>query len=202
MQDLLLNHNLSKSKPVNEIRQVAKEQTLTTLRRLDDDRNRIVLRFLQDAHLIGMQDAVIDLSNSDLSNDYLHGADLSGIDLAGAILTGTDLSGSNLSGADLYGADLQHANLSDANLSNAFLIQDAVRAGYGSPGAGFRPLCLVNGFPGGGAARCARGGTGSDRAGVASFRVAGTGSLVRRVPAGRIAAASRSGMPPSRAGSG
>ena len=32
MQDLLLNHNLSKSKPADEIRQVAREQTLTTLR--------------------------------------------------------------------------------------------------------------------------------------------------------------------------
>src|SRR5947208_13046899 len=43
MQDLLLNHNLAKSKPADEIRQVAKEQTLTALRRLDEDRNRIVL---------------------------------------------------------------------------------------------------------------------------------------------------------------
>src|SRR6266516_5796792 len=46
MQDLLLNHNLSKSKPADEIRQVAREQTLTTLRRLDAGRNKIVLRFL------------------------------------------------------------------------------------------------------------------------------------------------------------
>ena len=121
MQDLLLNHDLTKSKPVDEIRQVAKEQTLTALRRLDEDRNRIVLRFLQDAQLIGRQDAVIDLSNSDLSNDYLHGADLSGIDLAGSVLTGTDLSGADLSSADLYSADLRDANLSDANLNNAFL---------------------------------------------------------------------------------
>src|SRR6266566_7370343 len=31
---------------------------------------------------------------------------------------------------------------------SASMIQDAVRADYGSPGAGFRPFCLVNGFPG------------------------------------------------------
>jgi hypothetical protein len=47
---------------------VARERTLTTLLRLHDGRNRIVLQFLQDAHLIGIQDAVIDLSNADLSN--------------------------------------------------------------------------------------------------------------------------------------
>src|SRR5260370_17842635 len=52
---------------------------------------------------------------------------------------------------------------------------------------------------GGGAARCARGGTGSDRAGTAPFQVAGTGWLVRRALAGRRAAASRSGTRPSRA---
>ena len=85
-------------------------------------RNKIVLQFLRDAHLIGIQDAVIDLSNTDLSNDDLSGADLSGIDLAGATLTGAHLNGADLSGATLDAADLSDANLRDANLSGAYLL--------------------------------------------------------------------------------
>ncbi|HYS42751.1 MAG TPA: pentapeptide repeat-containing protein, partial [Geobacteraceae bacterium] len=97
MQDLLLNHNLRKSKPGDEIRQLAREQTLTTLRRLDADRNRTVFRFLQDARLVGAQDAVINLSNADLSNDDLSRAHLSGIDLISTTLNDADLSGADLS---------------------------------------------------------------------------------------------------------
>ena len=111
MRDLLLNHNLTKSTPGDEVRQVARVQTLTTLRSLDADRNIIVLRFLQEAHLVGIQDAVINLSNADLSNDDLSGANLSGIDLNGATLTGADLNGANLSGATLYSANLDNADL-------------------------------------------------------------------------------------------
>src|SRR6266568_3153204 len=136
MQDLLLNHNLRKSKPGDEIRQLAREQTLTTLRRLDADRNRTVFRFLQDARLVGAQDAVINLSNADLSgadlsHATLNGTDLSGTDLSGTNLSGTDLisatltgahlNGSTLIGTSLYGADLNGADLSDANLSDARL---------------------------------------------------------------------------------
>jgi hypothetical protein len=43
----------------------------------------------------------------------------------------------------------------------------------------------------GGAAGCARGGTGSDRAGAPAFPMTGTGRIVRRVRRRRTAAASR-----------
>src|SRR6266566_472810 len=131
MQDLLLNHNLRKSKPGDEIRQLAREQTLTTLRRLDADRNRTVFRFLQDARLVGAQDAVINLSGADLSHATLNGADLSGTDLSGTNLSGTDLisatltgahlNGSTLIGTSLYGADLNGATLTGAHLNGATL---------------------------------------------------------------------------------
>ena len=121
IQDLLLNHNLSKSKPGDEIRQVAKVQTFTTLRRLDAGRNSIVLRFLQDAHLIGTQDAVINLSGADLSDTQLSGADLSGADLYGADLSNADLSNADLSNAILNSATLSSAILNGATLSSADL---------------------------------------------------------------------------------
>jgi arabinogalactan oligomer / maltooligosaccharide transport system substrate-binding protein len=112
MRDLL-THKLTEST------QVVKVQTLATLRSLDADRNKTVLRFLQEEELI--KNGFINLSNTDLSNDDLSGADLSGIDLNGATLTDTHLKGANLSGATLYGANLTGADLSSATLSNAFL---------------------------------------------------------------------------------
>ncbi len=131
MQALLLNHGLRVSKPDDEVREVAREYTLTTLRRLDSQRNAVVLQFLRDARLVGVQDAVINLSNADLSGDDLSGAQLTGVDLIGAdlrnaILNDSSLSsatmyGANLSGADLKGADLDGAYLSYANLTRADL---------------------------------------------------------------------------------
>ncbi len=96
-------------------------QTLTTLRGLDADRNKIVLQFLQDTHLVSVQDPIINLRNADLSNADLSGANLSDMDLNSATLTGAHLNGADLYGADLEYADLSDANLSDANLSNATL---------------------------------------------------------------------------------
>ena len=122
MSNLLLNNKLLESKPGDVVRQVARERTLTTLRRLKADRNRIVLQFLRDAHLIGIQDAVIDLSDADLSNDDLSGTDLSGVNLSNATLDGAILSGAFLNGAILSNAFLDGAFLDGAILSNANLI--------------------------------------------------------------------------------
>lgn len=121
MQGLLLSHNLATSAPGSEVRQVARVRTLTTLGSLDPGRNKIVLQFLQDAHLIGTQDSAINLSNADLSKDDLSGADLAGADLSGATLSDATLKGANLKGANLIDADLRKVDLSNANLSGAVL---------------------------------------------------------------------------------
>ena len=126
ISDLLFNHNLSKSKPGDAVSEVARERTLTTLRRLNADHNRIILQFLQDAHLIGGHNAVIDFIYADLSGVDLRGANLSGANLRGANLSGADLSDADLSYtdlsyADLNGANLRLAGLSDADLSDANL---------------------------------------------------------------------------------
>jgi uncharacterized protein YjbI with pentapeptide repeats len=121
MSGLLLNYNLRKSKSGDEMRQLARERTLTTLRRLDADRNMIVLQFLQDAHLIGEHNAVIDLSGTNLSGVDLSGTNLGGVDLSDANLGGVDLSDANLSGATLDYAHLNKADLNKADLSGADL---------------------------------------------------------------------------------
>jgi uncharacterized protein YjbI with pentapeptide repeats len=118
MSDLLLNHNLRTSKPGDEVRQVAKERTLTVLRRLKAGRNKIVLQFLQDAHIIGIQNAVVDLSGADLSGDDLEDVNLGNVDLSGDLLSGANLRGAHLDPANLSGAFLDSANLSGASLED------------------------------------------------------------------------------------
>ncbi len=121
MQKLLLTYKLGTSAPGGETRQLALVQTLTTLRMLDARRNSIVLRFLREGGIIGTQDPIINLSNTDLSGADLSGADLSGINLANTNLSGATLNNTDLSGATLSAANMTDANLTDANLSAVFL---------------------------------------------------------------------------------
>jgi arabinogalactan oligomer / maltooligosaccharide transport system substrate-binding protein len=125
MQDLLLKYKMSTSKPGDEVRLVAKEQTVATLQRLNAQRNEIVLNFLR-ANLTVIDLGVIDLSGADLSGASLSGDDLSGANLGGANLSGANLSGATLAGASLNyailtGADLTGAHLSNANFTDADL---------------------------------------------------------------------------------
>ena len=120
MKDLI-NQGLGTSTPNSLQVQIARERTITTLRRLDAQRNGVVLRFLQGAHLIGGQDAVINLRAADLSYDDLGNARLSGTDLRNANLSHANLTGANLTGAIMNDADLTSADLSGATLTAASL---------------------------------------------------------------------------------
>jgi uncharacterized protein YjbI with pentapeptide repeats len=115
MSKLLLTGALLTSKRNDEIRVVAKTQTLTTIRRLDSTRNKVLIQFLRDAGLIGHftqnGDDVIDFEQADLTS-----AKLERVNLQGVILRKADLSD-----ADLYLADLQHANLQGAILVRTML---------------------------------------------------------------------------------
>ena len=116
MSDLLLIDNLRKSRPGDEVRQVARARTLTVLRRLDSARKGYLLLFIYEANLINKNVVIVQLSDADLRNAAMRFVNLSDADLSGANLSGANLSGANLSGADFY-----HANLSSANLSGAIL---------------------------------------------------------------------------------
>jgi len=131
MTELLLDKGLRKSKVGNDVRDVARTRTLTTLRMLDPARKGALIRFLQEAELITKDTPVINLRDADLNGAYLCMADLRGADLRMADLSDADLSGAllsntNLSEADLWrakleGVDLEGAILNRANLCEAFL---------------------------------------------------------------------------------
>lgn len=111
MTNLLMEHNLGDEKADNETTALARAQTLTTLRKMDQQGKRTIVLFLSDAGLIKSGEPVISLVDADLSD-----ADLSNTDLSDA-----DLRRTNLSNADLSGAVLNDANFFEANLSNAVL---------------------------------------------------------------------------------
>ncbi len=113
ISDLLLNHNLHNAKPTDEVTQVARERTLTALRRLNAVRNKILVQFLRDVQLINR---VIDLRAADLSDD----------DLSSVNLDTVNLNYANLSGAYLIDADLLGARVTQAQLANARSIQGTI----------------------------------------------------------------------------
>jgi len=124
-----------------EIRELARGQTLTVLREVDGKGKGSLLTFLYGAGLIGTQDPAVVLTGADLREAALQGRTLSRVDLRnanlwkanlqGASLWNADLSGANLQradlrktileGANLQGAYLQRADLRDANLQGALL---------------------------------------------------------------------------------
>jgi uncharacterized protein YjbI with pentapeptide repeats len=144
IQDLLLNHNLLKSKQSDNIAILARARTLSALSALNhgqdgDDYNRILLQFLYQTTLISRNNVVISLQDGNLSFANLVNLNLKNIDLSGtymyfSALSGTNLEGANLNNAVMHGAyltesadgilpsanlrkaSLEHVNLFDADL--------------------------------------------------------------------------------------
>jgi uncharacterized protein YjbI with pentapeptide repeats len=122
MGNLLLEKDLRSSEEDSEVRTLARARTVTVIQRLDSDRNGNVIRFLDEAGLIGKEESSIRLlTGADLRGAHLQGIDMSGPDLSGPDLSGADLEGADLSGAALIEADLSRAHLNHTNLSDAEL---------------------------------------------------------------------------------
>jgi uncharacterized protein YjbI with pentapeptide repeats len=117
---------LRDSQETDEVRVLARAQTLTVLGRLDGGHKRSVLQFLYESELI-IKDRVIltlkeaDLRKADLRQGHLRRADLRWAHLSFADLRFADLIKADLSRAYLIGTNLSAAQLSDADLSDADL---------------------------------------------------------------------------------
>lgn len=121
---LILENGLKESKPNDEVREIARIKTLTTLKRLDTDRKGGLLEFLSETELIQMKNdsyPIISLDRANLAGARLRRAKMEGSRLVLAELEGAHLLWGNLKGANLRFAYLEDANLSDANLEGACL---------------------------------------------------------------------------------
>jgi uncharacterized protein YjbI with pentapeptide repeats len=122
MSHLLLEKDLRGSKEDSVVRTLARAQTATVIQSLDGSRNQNVIRFLDEAHLIGKdQPSIHLLAKSNLQDAGLLYADLFEADLFRANLNGANLDGAYLSGADLHWATLREADLQEATLEYADL---------------------------------------------------------------------------------
>lgn len=117
MSSLVLQDNLTKSKPGDPVRAIAEARTYTTVRDLDGDRKGTLIRYLREAGLIIGSDPVLSLRNADLngislpSGAILNGANLSNLSMRNARLSGVQLHGVDLRGSVLIGDDLSAAQL-------------------------------------------------------------------------------------------
>jgi Pentapeptide repeats (8 copies) len=127
MSELLIEKQLGESAPDDQVRKIARIQTLAVLLGLDPIRKGSVLQFLYEYgliekdNLIEKDKRIIDLFGANLSKADLGGANLSKADLGGANLREAQLYRANLREAILHGAYLHNANLRVADLSGADL---------------------------------------------------------------------------------
>jgi len=122
MSELLFEKGLRESQPEDEVRIIARANTLTVLAGLDADRKGKLLVFLYEARLI----------NKDVSGGILNleGANLTAINLCNANLRRATLSNTNLSQARLSRASLREIDLSYAVLEHADLSYADLSSGY------------------------------------------------------------------------
>jgi uncharacterized protein YjbI with pentapeptide repeats len=105
----------------NEIRELARGQTLTVLQEVDGKGKGSLLTFLHGAGLIGAENPAVALISANLQESDLNGANFRGVNLEEANLQRAKLERANLRGANLRRASLQDANLRDADLQKADL---------------------------------------------------------------------------------
>ena len=136
MSDLLLNKELRKdlfpnvndklnpSGYDNPVRDVARTQTITILRRLEEykERQGRIIDFLRDTELYKFIFKNVNLSGINLSQAKLYKINLQKASLESANLEEADLSSADLQQAVLSDVNLQKASLESANLQQAVLL--------------------------------------------------------------------------------
>lgn len=135
MGQLITEHDLRNTER-DDVKLLARAQTLAVLKQLDGVRKGTVIAFLSGAGLINRGVSVIPFY-SDYLGDFerlrgnpivsLHGASLKGaeltdIDLKAVSLNEVDLTGANLTGVDLATSTLNGANLTKTILEDANLV--------------------------------------------------------------------------------
>jgi uncharacterized protein YjbI with pentapeptide repeats len=141
MGALLLDEGLRSSGEKDEVRMVARARTSSAISRFDATRNQTVIRFLQEADLVGRESSVKLLRGVNLNDTDLAGADLTGTDLRDASFFGADLKAAQLSDANLRGADFYDADLYLAQLDGAELGSELLNFTSGFNGS---DLCSAN----------------------------------------------------------
>lgn len=132
MSTLILEEKIQDSNAQDQVRDIARANTLTVLRRLDGQRQGLLILFLKESELITLQldgngellfdsegDLLSEAGKISLSGANLEEAELSDMDLRYVSFWHANLVRSNLKGADLRWANLSRADLRYADLEGA-----------------------------------------------------------------------------------
>lgn len=131
MSDLMLDKKLLTSKNGSAVREVARTETLTSLRRLNGARKAQVVRFLYEAGLIGVRTKFIKPDGTLGSHSWaapviaLDGADLREVDFRGETIFGTDADHQVLLSGDLRNARFDASQLSFVIFGPAAMLDGA-----------------------------------------------------------------------------
>ncbi len=121
MTNQMLNNDLLHSKPSDEIRIIARVQTLTVLRRVDPTRRDIVLHFLWESGLL----SIISLDDANLSGVHdtnlrpPGSIDLKGLSLQYADLTYTYFGNLRVVQSSLYRTDMSFSTFIDLTVTSS-----------------------------------------------------------------------------------
>jgi hypothetical protein len=107
--NLITKHELRNTKR-EDIRELARGQTLTVLKEIDGNGKGSLLTFLHGAGLIGTENPAVVLTGADLRRLALRGANLTGVDLYNA---------------NLWRANLRHAKVTNGQLAAALSLRGA-----------------------------------------------------------------------------
>ena len=124
MSDLLLNEHLQSSRPGSEVQTVARSLTLTVVRRLDPARKGLVIRFLAESRLLGLdprRKVVVTPRSRTVTNDVPPPVSLGDADLRGVMLDRATLFAADFSEADLRGARFRDAVVAGSSFEAADL---------------------------------------------------------------------------------
>jgi uncharacterized protein YjbI with pentapeptide repeats len=114
MTSLLLNNKLRESKPGDEVRNVARSQTISALRRLEPVRKVIVLRFLFEANLI----SIFSLDDAELEKINLKNLR----PIGNVVIRDFSMQFANLTGASIENYQVEHSTFGYTNLSHSTLV--------------------------------------------------------------------------------
>lgn len=122
ISSLLLDYKLAEQQNGAPAQIIARAQTLTVLKSLDERRRNSVVQFLRDAKLVWQfndeSQCIIDLRYADF-----RGADLQLLQCFGLHFEMAFFKGANLAGSRFRQACLQGANFEDAHLQGALLVK-------------------------------------------------------------------------------
>jgi uncharacterized protein YjbI with pentapeptide repeats len=125
LTSLILDKDLKNSKADDDIRDIVRIKTITTIEQLDIDRKRQLLNFLSDIGLIWRKEPnirpIISLGGAELENVNFILVNLIGAHLSLAKLNSADFRMVTCIGIELAGAKLNNARLEACELTNAEL---------------------------------------------------------------------------------